>query len=120
MPLYPPDSPCPVFRHAMLRVPGIALPLAALGFQGLAPNQPSPEWGLIPAERVNYVERAPLGSHRPGPALVLASILAVSLGREAPERQMEPRLSLAARLRWGMNTELSSIPDRSEESWSDR
>ena len=71
----------PVFRHAMLRVPGIALALAALGFLGLGPHQPSPEWGLILAEGVNYVERAPWAVIAPASALVLASILAVSLSR---------------------------------------
>jgi peptide/nickel transport system permease protein len=69
----------PVFRHAMLRVPGIALALAALGFLGLGPHQPSPEWGLILAEGINYVERAPWAVIAPASALVLASILAVSL-----------------------------------------
>jgi peptide/nickel transport system permease protein len=74
--------PCilgPVFRHSMLRVPGIALALAALGFLGLGPHQPSPEWGLILAEGVNYVERAPWSVATPASALILASILAVSL-----------------------------------------
>lgn len=69
----------PVFRHAMLRVPGIALALAALGFLGLGPQQPSPEWGLILAEGINYVERAPWAILAPATALALASILAVSL-----------------------------------------
>ena len=69
----------PVFRHSMLRVPGIALALAALGFLGLGPHQPSPEWGLILAEGINYVERAPWAVVAPASALVLASVLAVSI-----------------------------------------
>lgn len=69
----------PVFRHAMLRIPGIALALAALGFLGLGPRQPSPEWGLILAEGINYVERAPWAILAPAAALALASVLAVSL-----------------------------------------
>ncbi|WP_442545631.1 ABC transporter permease subunit [Arthrobacter sp. KN11-1C] len=69
----------PVFRHSMLRIPGIALALAALGFLGLGPHQPSPEWGLILAEGINYVERAPWAVAAPASALILASILAVSL-----------------------------------------
>src|SRR5206468_1862764 len=44
----------PVFRHSMLRVPGIALALAALGFLGLGARPPAPEWGLILAEGINY------------------------------------------------------------------
>ncbi|WP_028267439.1 ABC transporter permease subunit [Arthrobacter sp. MA-N2] len=69
----------PVFRHSMLRIPGIALALAALGFLGLGPQQPSPEWGLILAEGINYVERAPWTVAAPASALIFASILAVSL-----------------------------------------
>lgn len=80
----------PVFRHAMLRVPGIALALAALGFLGLGPRPPAPEWGLVLAEGINYVERAPWSVAAPSSALVLASMLAVSLaslGWERPQRK---------------------------------
>jgi peptide/nickel transport system permease protein len=69
----------PVFRHAMLRLPGIALALAALGFLGLGPQPPLPDWGLILAEGMPYVERSPLVVLVPASALVLLSILAVSL-----------------------------------------
>ncbi|MDQ0867694.1 peptide/nickel transport system permease protein [Arthrobacter sp. V1I9] len=69
----------PLLRHAMLRLPGVALALAALGFLGLGPQQPSPEWGLILAEGIGYVERAPWTVLAPATALVLASVLAVSL-----------------------------------------
>jgi peptide/nickel transport system permease protein len=69
----------PLLRHAMLRLPGVALALAALGFLGLGPRQPSPEWGLILAEGIGYVERAPWAVLAPASALVLASVLAVSL-----------------------------------------
>jgi peptide/nickel transport system permease protein len=69
----------PVFRHAMLRIPGIALALASLGFLGLGAHQPTPEWGLVLAEGIAYVERAPWAVAAPAAALILASILAVSL-----------------------------------------
>ncbi|WP_461188056.1 ABC transporter permease subunit [Arthrobacter sp. Z4-13] len=69
----------PLLRHAMLRLPGVALSLAALGFLGLGPQQPSPEWGLILAEGIGYVERAPWTVLAPATALVLASVLAVGL-----------------------------------------
>ncbi|MFF1251892.1 ABC transporter permease subunit [Pseudarthrobacter sp. NPDC058329] len=75
----------PLLRHAMLRLPGVALALAGLGFLGLGPQQPSPEWGLILAEGIGYVERAPWAVLAPASALVLASVLAVSLaGGGAP------------------------------------
>jgi peptide/nickel transport system permease protein len=69
----------PVFRHAMLRLPGVAIALAALGFLGLGPQPPSPEWGLLLAEGVAYVERAPWAVLAPTGVLVLTSVLAVSL-----------------------------------------
>jgi peptide/nickel transport system permease protein len=72
----------PVFRHAMLRLPGIALTLAALGFLGLGSDQPTPEWGLILAEGSGYAERAPWAVIAPAAALVLAAVLAVSLASQ--------------------------------------
>jgi peptide/nickel transport system permease protein len=69
----------PVFRHAMLRLPGIALGLAALGFLGLGPAPPHPDWGLLLSEGMNYVERAPWTVLAPLVALVGLSVLAVSL-----------------------------------------
>ncbi|PVE16210.1 ABC transporter permease subunit [Arthrobacter sp. Bz4] len=68
----------PLFRHAMLRLPGTALALAALGFLGLGANPPSPDWGLILAEGMAYVERAPWTVFAPASALILSSVLAVS------------------------------------------
>ncbi|WP_418909757.1 ABC transporter permease subunit [Arthrobacter antioxidans] len=68
----------PLVRHAMLRLPGTALALAALGFLGLGANPPSPDWGLVLAEGMAYVERAPWTVLAPASALVLASVLAVS------------------------------------------
>lgn len=69
----------PVLRHAMLRLPGIALALAALGFLGLGPAPPHPDWGLVLAEGLDYVERAPWAVLAPLTTLVALSVLAVSL-----------------------------------------
>lgn len=66
-------------RHAALRLPGVALALAALGFLGLGPQPPSPEWGRLLAEGIAYVERAPWTVAGPASALVLTSVLAVSV-----------------------------------------
>lgn len=68
-----------VTRHAILRLPGTALAIAGLGFLGLGQQPPAPEWGLLLAEGIGYVERAPWTVLGPAAALVLASVLAVSL-----------------------------------------
>jgi peptide/nickel transport system permease protein len=68
----------PVARHAMLRLPGIALALAALGFLGLGAQPPSPEWGLLIAENLPYTERAPWAVLAPAAALALLGATAVS------------------------------------------
>ncbi|UCB31076.1 Binding-protein-dependent transport system inner membrane component [Duffyella gerundensis] len=71
----------PLFRHAMLRVPGIALALASLGFLGLGAAPPLPEWGRLLAEGMPYVERACWVVLAPGGALIVLSLLAIAAGR---------------------------------------
>ncbi|MCG8709155.1 ABC transporter permease subunit [Brenneria sp. 4F2] len=68
----------PLFRHAMLRLPGIALALASLGFLGLGASPPTPEWGRVLAEGMPYIERACWGVLAPAAALSILSVLAVS------------------------------------------
>ena len=70
----------PVARHALLRLPGIALALASLGFLGLGAQPPSPEWGLLLAENQPYAERAPWAVLAPAAALALLGALAVTRG----------------------------------------
>jgi peptide/nickel transport system permease protein len=79
----------PVTRHALLRLPGIALALAALGFLGLGAQPPSPEWGLLLAENQPYVERAPWAVLAPAAVLALLGALAVTAagGVRLPRRQ---------------------------------
>ncbi|MCZ2814122.1 ABC transporter permease subunit [Modestobacter sp. VKM Ac-2979] len=79
-------------RNAVLRLPGIALALAALGFLGLGATAPTPEWGLLLAEGMPYVERAPWAVLAPTGALVTASVLAVSLSglSRRPRRPAAP------------------------------
>ncbi|MFI8191464.1 ABC transporter permease subunit [Streptomyces sp. NPDC085946] len=70
-----------VARHALLRLPGVALALASLGFLGLGAQPPSPEWGLLLAENQPYAERAPWAVLAPAAALALLGALAVTAAR---------------------------------------
>jgi peptide/nickel transport system permease protein len=71
----------PVVRHALLRLPGVALALAALGFLGLGAQPPSPEWGLLLSENQPYAERAPWAVLAPAAALALLGAVPVTGGR---------------------------------------
>ncbi|WP_053912906.1 ABC transporter permease subunit [Streptomyces sp. SCSIO 75703] len=67
-----------VLRHALLRLPGVALALASLGFLGLGAQPPSPEWGLLLAENQPYAERAPWSVLAPAAVLALLGAVAVT------------------------------------------
>lgn len=77
----------PLLRHAMLRLPGSVLALAALGFLGLGAPPPAPEWGRVLAEGMPYLERAGWAVLAPGGALVLFSVLAVTTAGLAGRRR---------------------------------
>lgn len=68
----------PVTRHALLRLPAVALALASLGFLGLGAQPPSPEWGRLLAENHPYAERAPWAVLAPAAALALLGVVAVT------------------------------------------
>lgn len=82
----------PVARHSLLRLPGIALSLAALGFLGLGAQPPSPDWGLLLAENQPYAERAPWAVLFPAAVLALLGALAVTAagGARLPRRRTRP------------------------------
>lgn len=67
----------PVVRHAVLRVPAIALALASLGFLGLGTPAPAPEWGRMLSENMPYTERAPWAVLAPAAGLAALGALAV-------------------------------------------
>jgi peptide/nickel transport system permease protein len=81
----------PVLRHALLRLPGVALSLASLGFLGLGAQPPSPEWGLLLAENQPYAERAPWAVLAPAAVLALLGALAVTAagGLRRPRRRRD-------------------------------
>ncbi len=64
----------PLIRHAFLRLPYITLSLTSLSFIGLGVKPPEPEWGLLIAENLPYIERSPLGVLLPILGLVLMAI----------------------------------------------
>ena len=64
----------PLIRHALLRFPVITLSLTSLSFIGLGVKPPEPEWGLLIAENLPYIERAPQAVLFPICGLVLMSI----------------------------------------------
>ncbi|EPD91121.1 hypothetical protein HMPREF1486_05508 [Streptomyces sp. HPH0547] len=70
----------PVLRHALLRIPALALALASLGFLGLGTEPPAPEWGRMLSENMPYAERAPWAVLAPAAALAAVGVLAVAAG----------------------------------------
>ncbi|MFF8616253.1 ABC transporter permease subunit [Streptomyces sp. NPDC015350] len=85
----------PVLRHAVLRVPAVALALASLGFLGLGTPAPAPEWGRMLSENMPYAERAPWSVLAPAAALAALGALAVLTtaalrGRAARDRKAAP------------------------------
>ncbi|MFJ1968408.1 ABC transporter permease subunit [Streptomyces sp. NPDC087903] len=83
----------PVVRHALLRLPGIALALASLAFLGLGAQPPTPEWGLLLAENQPYAERAPWAVFAPAAVLALLGAFAVTAagGVRWPRRRSRRR-----------------------------
>ncbi|MEZ9157980.1 ABC transporter permease subunit [Vibrio lentus] len=61
----------PLLRHALLRLPVITLSLTSLSFIGLGAKPPAPEWGLMIAENLPYIERAPIAVMGPIIGLIL-------------------------------------------------
>jgi peptide/nickel transport system permease protein len=64
----------PLIRHALLRLPVITLSLTSLSFIGLGAKPPEPEWGLLIAENLPYIERSSVGVIAPIAGLVMLSI----------------------------------------------
>jgi len=85
----------PVTRHALLRLPGVALALASLAFLGLGAQPPTPEWGLLLAENQPYAERAPWAVLAPAAALALLGALAVTAAGGVRMPRRKPRQSAA-------------------------
>lgn len=57
-----------------LQLPGAILSTTGLSFLGLGSQPPSPDWGLILSEGMNYISKAPWISVFPGLALIYTAI----------------------------------------------
>lgn len=77
----------PLASHAGLRLPGMALGIASLGFLGLGAGTESPEWGTSLARSLPYLERAPLATLAPAAAMI-ALTLAVMAAVSMPARRL--------------------------------
>lgn len=97
----------PVVRHALLRLPALALALASLGFLGLGAAPPAPEWGRMLSENMPYVERAPWTVLAPAVALAAIGVLAVLLGSLQPR----PRRSRTGPVRAVAGPQARQHPD---------
>jgi peptide/nickel transport system permease protein len=64
----------PLLRHTLLKLPVITLSLTSLSFIGLGAKPPEPEWGLMIAENLPYIERAPQGVLGPIVGLILMGV----------------------------------------------
>ncbi|WP_189822733.1 ABC transporter permease subunit [Streptomyces finlayi] len=84
-----------VVRHAVLRIPALALALASLSFLGLGAAPPAPEWGRMLAENLPYAERAPWSVLAPAAALVVLGVGAVLWAAVAGAAGRRGRLSTA-------------------------
>ncbi|MET9863320.1 ABC transporter permease subunit [Streptomyces smyrnaeus] len=80
----------PVLRHAVLRIPALALALASLGFLGLGAAPPAPEWGRMLSENMPYAERAPWAVLAPAAGLAAVGVLAVTTAALAPAARRGP------------------------------
>lgn len=69
-----------VGRHALVRLPAVAVALASLGFLGLGAQPPNPEWGLLLAEALPYAERAPWAVAAPAVALAVLGLGSAAVG----------------------------------------
>ncbi|KAA5830510.1 ABC transporter permease [Saccharopolyspora hirsuta] len=84
----------PTAALAVVRFPAMVNTVAALGFLGLGPPPPSPEWGAMLADSVNHLGTAPWLLLAPVGALIAVQAVAARLARpdqSSPLRTRDPR-----------------------------
>lgn len=69
-----PNMARPLSAHLILRFSNTLLNLAGLSFLGLGLQPPTPDWGLMVAEGLPYLERRPLLALAPALAMVVTAV----------------------------------------------
>jgi dipeptide transport system permease protein len=86
-----PNCMAPLIVQATLSVSTAILDAAALGFLGLGAQPPTPEWGTMLANALQYIERAWWVVTLPGLA-ILITVLAFNLAGDGLRDALDPRL----------------------------
>jgi peptide/nickel transport system permease protein len=87
-----PNSVAPVIVQATLALATAIIDVAALGFLGLGPQDPStPEWGTMLTDTVRYLQTAPHLALFPGLAIVIA-VLGFNLIGDGLREALDPKL----------------------------
>jgi ABC-type dipeptide/oligopeptide/nickel transport system permease subunit len=88
-----PNVLSPIIVLSTLALPQAILSTTSLGFLGLGAQPPSPDWGLILSEGINYIRQAPWISVFPGLAIVY-TVLGFNLLGEGLRDLLDPRLKV--------------------------
>jgi dipeptide transport system permease protein len=88
-----PNCLSPLIVQATLGFSGAILDTAALGFLGLGAQPPTPEWGTMLANALQYLQSAWWVVTFPGLAILLA-VLAFNLIGDGLRDALDPRLKL--------------------------
>jgi len=86
-----PNCMAPLIVQATLGFSSAILDAAALGFLGLGAQPPTPEWGSMLADALEFIQRAPWVVTYPGLA-ILVTVLAFNLMGDGLRDALDPRL----------------------------
>jgi dipeptide transport system permease protein len=86
-----PNCMAPLIVQATLGFSTAVLDLAALGFLGMGAQPPTPEWGTMLANALQFIQRAPWVVTTPGLA-ILVTVLAFNLMGDGLRDALDPKL----------------------------
>lgn len=81
-----PNTVRPLIAHACLRFANTMLTVAGLSFLGLGAQPPTPEWGAMLADGLNYLYLAPRLVLAPMTTIITVTVLVTILGRTLDRR----------------------------------